>query len=301
MGGKSQTKCDGTRPCLINPFGYASTCFDCKLYDGPRPEIPKTMPDHEVSTSWDDPPPEDAIETACAFCGKLFYAPKNKIYCSLSCKKKAYKRRRAARGGEKRKFGKAKCVICGRFYRPHTDNQCTCGGACNKKYMARKYHRGIAFNHPPKRQQSGGSTMETRSSCPVQRMKECVAQIKRHNPDIADISPSSLDALATMLAARLSWWRTLSRPRQAVLLDIAVSYGVHGLLGWSALLSALRASKWEQARQIILNSRYAMMMANSGRGKFSVENARQISTGAWIIIPEYVPEEDDDDEDSWWD
>ena len=133
--------------------------------------------------------------------------------------------------------------------------------------------------------------METRNNCPAHHLRECVEQIKRHNPN-ADVTPSSLDALAALLAARLSWWRSLSRPRQAVLLDVAVTYGVHGLLSMERLLSYLRASKWEQARQVLLNSRYASI---AGRG--AVENARQLATGAWTIIPVYIPSDDEEDEE----
>ena len=133
--------------------------------------------------------------------------------------------------------------------------------------------------------------METRSNCPAQHLPECVEQIKRHNPSVT-VTPSSLDSLASLLAAKITWWRSLSRTRQAVLLDIAVTYGVHGLLSMERFLIALRAGKWEQARQVLLNSRYASM---AGRG--AVENARQIATGAWTIIPVYTPEDDEDDED----
>ena len=132
--------------------------------------------------------------------------------------------------------------------------------------------------------------METRANCPAHHLRECVEQIRRHNP-AAEVSPSSLDALAALLAAKISWWRSLSRARQAVLLDVAVTYGVHGLLSMERLLIALRAGKWEQARQALLNSRYAAM---AGRG--AVENARQLATGAWTIIPVYTPDDEDEDD-----
>lgn len=165
--------------------------------------------------------------------------------------------------------------------------------------MQRKYKRRLSENYPneiKQEEQKKELSVETRANCPVQHLRECVEQIKRHNPDAA-VSPSSLDALATMLAARLSWWRTISRPRQAVLLDIAISYGVNGLFGMTSLLGAMRAGKWEQARQVLLNSRYAMHMANLGNGKYSVENARQLSSGAFTVIPEYIPSDDDEDEE----
>lgn len=54
---------------------------------------------------------------------------------------------------------------------------------------------------------------------------------------------------------------------------------------------AMRAGKWEQARQALLNSRYASLA-----GRAAVENARQLVTNQWTIIPQYVPEEDDEEE-----
>jgi len=296
MGGRSRKKCRGFKPCLLNPLQFASTCFDCKLYDGPRPPKQRVLPGHDPVTAWDEPPAEDAVETVCAFCGRLFFAPKNKRYCSRSCSKKAYRRRRAERGNKNKHFEPRTCVICGKTFIPRTDYQQTCGGPCNKQYMAKRYGIGVPKNYPAAISRTREHEMETRSNCPAQHLRECVAQIKRHNPDAA-ISPSSLDALAAMLSARLPWWRSISRPRQAVLLDIAVGYGVQGLLGMDRFLAAIRSCRWEQARQILLNSRYAVFMANSGRGRFSVENARQIASGVFTVIPEYIPGEDDDEED----
>ena len=94
-----------------------------------------------------------------------------------------------------------------------------------------------------------------------------------------------------MLAVRITWYRSLSRPRQAVLLDIAITYGVHGLCSMERLLLFMRSGKWEQARQALLNSRYASM---AGRG--AVENARQLVDNAWTVNPEYVPCDDEEDE-----
>ena len=150
------------------------------------------------------------------------------------------------------------------------------------------------MNHPsvPTQAHGGGKiTMETRANCPVHHLKECVEQLKRHNPR-SSFTPSSLDSLAAMISNRIPAWKTISRPRQAVLLDIAMTYGVQGLLSMERFLIAVRAGKWEQARQALLNSRYASM---AGRG--AVENAKQLVVNQWTIIPEYVPEEDDEEED----
>ena len=292
MSGKC--KCKGGVPCLLNPLGVLTECYACPQYGGKPPPVPRAMPGYEEFTVHDNPAAEDAIETVCPVCGRLFYAPKNKVYCSRFCKKKAYRLRRAERGGVNCKFTKRRCLVCGRWYRPKTSNQVTCGGVCTQKYFAKKYRRGVAINHTPMPPQSCGgvvSTMETRTNCPAQHLRECVEQIKRHNP-YADVTPSSLDSLAAVLSKRLSWFRTMSRPRQAVLLDIAVTYGVNGLCSMERFILAARACKWEQARQALLNSRYASM---AGRG--AVENARQLVTSQWTVIPQYIPSEDDDEEE----
>lgn len=308
MARKSRRKCKGFIPCLCNPLDLPSVCLSCALFvkqakrtikaSPVKPQPIRALPGYEQFTAYDKPQPENAVESVCPICGRLFYAPKNKIYCSSFCKKKAYRLRRSERGGTNRKFPRQRCLVCGRWFRPKTSNQVTCGGPCTQKYFVKKYHRGVALNHPAVPSQTSGVSdkMETRSNCPVQHLRECVEQIKRHNPD-AEVSPSSLDALAALLAAKISWWRSLSRTRQAVLLDIAVSYGVHGLMSMERLLLAMRAGKWEQARQAMLNSRYAYSMAADGRGKFSVENARQLATGAWTIIPAYIPDGDDEEDD----
>lgn len=295
MGKTSRKKCSGGILCLLNPLDLPGVCFDCPQYGGrrPKPQAPLSMPGHEQFTAWDEPPPEDAVESVCPVCGRLFYAPKNKLYCSHFCKKKAYRQRRAERGGVNRKFQRRRCAVCGRWYKPRTSNQVTCGGPCTEKYFAKKYRRGIAPNHPRDvaPMSGGGIIMETRATCPVQHLKECVELIRRHNPR-AEVTPSSLDALAAMLSAKISWYKSLSRPRQAVLLDIAITYGVHGLCSMERLLLAMRSCKWEQARQFLLNSRYASM---AGRG--AVENARQLVDNAWTVIPEHIPGMDDDDDD----
>ena len=305
MGGKSQRKCNGLIPCLLNPLDLPSVCLSCAQCTKKakrtikaslvKPQPLRALPGYEQFTAWDEPPQENAREKECAYCGKLFYAPPNQKYCSRSCSKKAYRRRRAERGNHNRVFPMQRCVICGKLFFPHTDRQQTCGGYCTTLWMQRKYKRGLPENYPrkisKKEELKKELPVETRANCPAHHLRECVEQIKRHNP-AAEVSPSSLDALAALLAAKITWWRSLSRARQAVLLDVAVTYGVHGLLSMERLLIALRAGKWEQARQALLNSRYASM---AGRG--AVENARQLATGAWAAIPAYIPDGDDDDED----
>ena len=293
MGGKSQKKCDGhVLCCPYNPLDY--DCSTCPRYSGTKSQPIRALPGYEHFTAYDEPPPEDAIESVCPVCGRLFYAPKNKVYCSRFCKKKAYRKRRIERGGTNRKFPRKRCLVCGRWFRPKTSNQVTCGGSCTQKYFIKKYHRGVAQNHPyvPPQYTSGAiKEMETRANCPVQHLKECVEQLKRHNPRTT-FAPSTLDSLAALVSSKMPLvWKTVSRARQAVLLDIAMTYGIQGLMSLERFQIAMRAGKWEQARQALLNSRYASLA-----GRAAVENARQLVTNQWTIIPQYVPEEDDEEE-----
>ena len=287
MGKKSRKKCSGGI-CLINPLGVLSECYVCPHYGGKPPPVMRSMPGHEDFTAEDEPPSEDAHDKHCAYCGTLFWAASNKLYCCRSCSKKAYRQRRAERGNTNRRFAPQTCVICGRTFYPRTDRQQTCGGKCTKVFLAKKYGWGVPKNHPPVVADQG---METYANCPVQRMKECVVQIKRHNPN-ATVSPSSLESLAAVIRKRLPWFSGLARPRQAVLLDIAIFYGVHALFSMDKFITAFRSGKYEHARQALLNSRYASL-----HGKWAVENARQIATGQWTVIPAYIPPSDDDDDE----
>lgn len=284
--------------CLLNPFGYEATCWDCKLYSGKRPKPLRKMPEHKAFAVRDTVPAEDAVETVCAFCGRLFYAPKNKKYCSRSCSKKAYRARRAARGGRNKLYSEKECVICHCVFQPRTDQQKTCGGDCTIKYLQKKYHRGVSRNYPSKLPYSQRIKpfMETRENTPVERLRDTVLQIRRHSP-YAHVTPSGLEALANKLTSAFPWWRNISKPRQAVLLDVAFSWGFDGLCGMQKMMQHIKQGHWQAARQSLLNSRYAF---SSGRS--AVENARQLAEDRWTIIKPYIPQEEDDDElDDIWD
>lgn len=284
---KQDSPCDGRVLCCpLNPLGW--DCSTCPRYSGPPVEPPRAMPGYEDFSVWDDPPTENARDKHCAYCGRIFWAPSNQIYCCRSCSKKAYRKRRAERGNKNRNFSLQKCVICGKTFIPRTDRQQTCGGECTKVFLRKKYGWGVPKNYPAV---VAAQDMDTRYNCPVQRMKECVEQIKRHNPN-AEVTPSSLDSLAGILRSKLPWMTGISRPRQAVLLDIAIFYGVQALFSMDKFIGAFRAGKYEHARQILLNTRYASL-----HGKWAVENARQIATSKWTVIPAYVPPSDDENDE----
>lgn len=59
------------------------------------------------------------------------------------------------------------------------------------------------------------------------------------------------------LDERWPWWRGLSVPRAAVLLDMAFQLGAEGLAGFRRFLAALEASRWETAAEEMLDSKWA--------------------------------------------
>lgn len=202
---------------------------------------------------------------------------------------------RFAARGSYRLFDERECVICHMVFQPRTDRQVTCGGDCNKKYMAKKYRRGVPKNHPRVQVYARRRNMETAYNAPVEHLRETILQIRRHNPS-ASITPSGIDALARQLDARLPWWRSIDRTRQAALLDIAFSWGLDGLLGMGTLISAVRSGRWNKVKPALLNTRYAAAF-----GKFAVENARQLEEAKWTVIKPYVPSDEDEDDDDWID
>ena len=291
----SKRKCSGGT-CLLNPLGVESACWDCPQWQGKRPKPPRVQQGHKpLLPAQIIPPPETDTEKACPACGKLFYGPGNQVYCCRSCAKRAYKRRLAARGGVKL-YDERECIICHLPFIPRTDRQKTCGGECSKIFLREKYRRGIPRNYPPAQQSArrqAKDDMETAQNAPVEHIKETVLQIRRHNPT-AYVTPSALDSMAEKMRAALPWIATLDKPRQAALLDIAFSWGMGGFLGLSSFLRWVQAGKWEKARQVLLNTRYA-----SSCGRAAVENARQIATGEWTLIKPYDPRNYDEDEDAW--
>lgn len=83
-------------------------------------------------------------------------------------------------------------------------------------------------------------------------------------------------AIASRLDAVIPWWRNLSAPRQAVLLNMAFNIGVRGLLRFVRMLEAVQREDWERARAEMLNSRWARQV-----GRRAPELAAQMLTGEW--------------------
>lgn len=82
--------------------------------------------------------------------------------------------------------------------------------------------------------------------------------------------------VAGELDDRLPWWRELSEPRQAVLLNMAYNLGLSRLKGFVKMLYALEEGDWNRAAREMLDSKWAVQV--KGR---SAELATQMVTGAW--------------------
>lgn len=65
---------------------------------------------------------------------------------------------------------------------------------------------------------------------------------------------ADIAAVERALDARLSWWRTLSDPRQDVLANMGFNLGVEGLCAWRRTLAAVRAADYALAASHMLAS-----------------------------------------------
>jgi lysozyme len=68
---------------------------------------------------------------------------------------------------------------------------------------------------------------------------------------------NDLERFAAGLDAHLPWWRTLSRGRQRVLLNMAFNLGVSGLLTFRNTLAAVREGRYDDAAAGMLKSKWA--------------------------------------------
>lgn len=84
-------------------------------------------------------------------------------------------------------------------------------------------------------------------------------------------------AAARQLDERLTFWRTLDAPRQAVLLNMAFQLGIGGLCGFLRALHAIELSDWDGAAAHMLDSKWA----REDSPNRAQELARQMQTGEW--------------------
>lgn len=75
----------------------------------------------------------------------------------------------------------------------------------------------------------------------------------------------------------LPWLKDLSDARQGVLINMAFNLGVQGLLGFKNTLKAIQEGRWEDAKQGILDSKYAKQV-----GPRAHRLALQLVTDRWV-------------------
>lgn len=78
------------------------------------------------------------------------------------------------------------------------------------------------------------------------------------------------------VSAALPWFRMLSAPRQAVLLQMAFQMGTHGLLGFPAMLASAKAARWQEAGDEMMHSLWATQTPQRAK-----RLAEQMRTGQW--------------------
>jgi len=78
------------------------------------------------------------------------------------------------------------------------------------------------------------------------------------------------------LDARLSWWRMLNEPRQAVLMGMCFQMGVDGLMEFRNTLNFVRTGQWLEAAKGMLASRWAAQTPERAK-----RMADQMRYGVW--------------------
>lgn len=81
---------------------------------------------------------------------------------------------------------------------------------------------------------------------------------------------------AVQLDGRMTWWRTLNEPRQAVILNMAFNLGILGLLSFKNTLRAVKEERWSDAADGMLASKWAGQVKRR-----AVELAAQMRSGEW--------------------
>ena len=102
--------------------------------------------------------------------------------------------------------------------------------------------------------------------------------------DIEGLFPDEVDYLlgnnVTRVCAgldqRLAWWRTLSDPRQAVLIDMAFNMGIGGLMGWPNTLRKIAAGDYAGAASDMRDSLWAKEVHTR-----ATKLADQMESGEW--------------------
>ncbi len=76
---------------------------------------------------------------------------------------------------------------------------------------------------------------------------------------------NDLDRVMDGLDATWPWWRSLSEPRQSVLVDMAFNLGLGGLAGFRKFMTLVRDHSFAEAAREMLQSRWAGQVGGRAR------------------------------------
>ena len=74
--------------------------------------------------------------------------------------------------------------------------------------------------------------------------------------------------------AHFEWLSKLDEPRQIVIYDMAYQLGINGMLAFTSMINSLRAERYHEAAEHLLDSRYARQTPNR-----AMRNAEILRTG----------------------
>lgn len=107
--------------------------------------------------------------------------------------------------------------------------------------------------------------------------------------DAMTILAGDCSVIARTLDSSLYWWRSIGEARSAVLLNMAFNMGVASLLTFKATLRYILDSKFDDAANEMLVSRWAGQV-----GRRAVELSYQMRTGEWQKeLPRHFYESDE--------
>lgn len=146
----------------------------------------------------------------------------------------------------------------------------------NEKFFAQlKRHEGLrmeAYLCPAGKLTIGyGHNCET---WPVDGVKKAGDVISREKAE--ELLVEDVFGMVDELDDALPWWREMSEPRQAVLLNMAFNMGLPKLLTFKKAIAAMYVGNWNKAAHEMLDSQWAEQV--KGR---AAELATQMVTGAW--------------------
>lgn len=87
--------------------------------------------------------------------------------------------------------------------------------------------------------------------------------------------------------AKYDWYRELDDVRKQVIIDMAYQMGVHGVMKFGKMISAIKYKYWDEAAKELLDSRYAAQTPERAH-----RNAEVMLTGSLDCIESFCSEFD---------